>query len=33
MTEADLEHIAACGGDWFEYEAQLSREFAELMRL
>lgn len=27
------EHIAACGGDWFEYEAQLSREFAELMRL
>lgn len=27
------EHIEACGGDWFEYESALSREFAALMRL
>ena len=27
------EHIEACGGDWVEYEPQLSREFAALMKL
>ena len=27
------EHIEACGVDWLDYASQLSKEFAELMRL
>lgn len=27
------QHIEACGGEWLEYQSQLSKEFADLMKI